>query len=392
MPLLTREKNITQSDIAKCLGVSQATVGLVLGRNANGRGRDKLRPETVKKIEEKAREMGYLPHRFAQAMRQGRTMTVGMIHAGSLLQVSNERAFFSTQALKAAGYQVMAMDINHQSSVEEIIRQFLEARVDGVLLASTTVEDHVAPLLENSIPTVGLSSDDIPGIPQVRCDMGDGIQRLVAHLVQKGFKRLMHVIMTSDHHLPLEKQRWQAANQAAGFRTGIEAAGGGCSEATLEDYPNWLAHSHDANSVSGLALVCGHLKRLPFNPYLPAMDLAGQILGASSDLPDAILCQNDDLAFGICNGLLKAGVNLPRDIAITGFNDSALAEAFFIPLTTVRQPTREMVDLAIRLLLDTMNGEPVEPIVHKLKGEPVFRESTFLATPGSRPTSGLILN
>jgi DNA-binding LacI/PurR family transcriptional regulator len=388
----SREKNVTQSDIAKALGVSQASVGLVLGRNSNGRGKTKLRPETVQRIEEKALEMGYRPHRFAQALRQGRTMTVGMIHAGSLLQVSNERAFFSTQILKQAGYQILSMDINHQASVQEIVQQFLDTRVDGVLLASTMVENHIAPLLDNRIPVVGLSSDDIPGIPQVRCDMGDGIRKLVDHLVEKGFKRLVHVVLTSEHRLPLKNQRWQASNQAEGFSNGIEAACGECHETNLDGYSHWLSRSRESSCVSGLALVCGQLQRRPFNPYLPASELARLLLAADTDHPDAILCQNDDLAFGLGNGFLKAGVNLPRDLAITGFNDSALAETFFIPLTTVRQPTREMADLAVRLLLDAMNGSPAEPLVHKLKGEPVFRESTLMASPGSRPSPGLILN
>jgi DNA-binding LacI/PurR family transcriptional regulator len=387
----SREKNVTQSDIAKALGVSQASVGLVLGRNSNGRGRNKLRSETVLRIEEKAREMGYRPHRFAQALRQGRTMTVGMIHAGSLLQVSNERAYHSTRALKQGGYQILAMDINHQASVEEIVQQFLDARVDGVLLASTMVEGHIAPLFENEIPTVGLSSDDIPGIPQVRCDMGDGIRQLVQHLLEKGCRRLVQVIMSSEPHSSSE-WRWQAASQAQGFRDGISHVGGKWAEASLEGYSNWLANSKTSTGVSGLALVSGVLNRRAFNPYLPALELAPRLASPGQDHPDAILCLNDDWAFGLCNGLLRSGISLPRDIAITGFNDSALAETFFMPLTTVRQPTREMAELAVKLLLEAMNGNPPEPVVHSLKGELIPRDSTLLSRPSPPSIDGFILN
>jgi LacI family transcriptional regulator len=387
-----REKNVTQSDIAKELGLSQATVGLVLGRNSNGRGRDKLRDETVQRVEQKALELGYRPHRFAQAMRQGRTMTVGMIHAGSMLQVSNERAFYTTQALKSAGYQILAMDINHQSSVEGIIQQFLEARVDGVLLASTMVQEHISPLLEKKVPMVGLSSDDIPGIPQVRCDMGDGIESIVKHLLQRGFRRIVQVAMTPGPPRETPEWRWQAASQIAGFQTGITAAGGQWSQASLEDYSKWLTLTRESNGLHGLLLVSGYLNRRAFNPYLPALELAPRLLGPGNDHPDAILCVNDDWAFGICTGLLRAGINLPRDLAVTGFNDSALAETFFIPLTTIRQPTQEMAELAVKLLLEAMNGNNPDPVVHSLKGELVARDSTLRANPRQPLVNGFIIN
>jgi LacI family transcriptional regulator len=377
----SKEKNVTQADIAKAIGVSQATVGLVLGRNSNGRGREKLRAETVQRVEEKAREMGYRPHRFAQAMRQGRTMTIGMIHAGSLLQVSNERAFYTTQALKREGYQILAMDINHQASVDEIVQQFLEARVDGVLLASTMVQEHIAPLLDNNIPTVGLSSDNIPGIPQVRCDMGEGIQQLVEHLLDRGFRRLLQVVMSPAQSTNLPDWRWQAATQIAGFKSGITSAGGEWAQTSFEGYPEWLSSSRASRKLHGLLLVSSVLNRRAFNPYHPAFELAPRLLGPGNDHPDAILCVNDDWAFGICNGLLRSGINLPRDMAVTGFNDSALAETFFVPLTTIRQPTREMAELAVKLLLEAMNGTPPEPSVHSLKGELVPRDSTLRAIP-----------
>jgi DNA-binding LacI/PurR family transcriptional regulator len=283
------------------------------------------------------------------------------------------------------------MDINHQASVEEIVLQFLEARVDGVLLASTMVEDYIAPLLENNIPTVGLSSDDIPGIPQVRCDMGDGLRQLVRHLLEKGCRRLVQVIMSAESKSSSD-WRWQAASQAQGFRDGISQAGGNWAEASLGGYSEWLARSKSANGVSGLALVSGILSRRAFNPYLPAFELASRLASQGQDHPDAILCLNDDWAFGLSNGLLRSGISLPRDIAVTGFNDSALAETFFIPLTTVRQPTREMADLAVKLLLEAMNGNSPEPVVHSLKGELVPRDSTLLARPSPPSIDGFILN
>jgi len=73
-------------------------------------------------------------------------------------------------------------------------------------------------------------------------------------------------------------------------------------------------------------------------------------------------------------------------------NDSPLAETFFIPLTTVRQPTREMADLAVSLLLQAMNGNSPEPVVHSLKGELVPRDSTLLARPSPPPIDGSIFN
>jgi DNA-binding LacI/PurR family transcriptional regulator len=198
--------------------------------------------------------------------------------------------------------------------------------------------------------------------------------------------------MNPDPSADLPNWRWQAASQIAGFKAGISAAGGQWSQASLEGYNDWLSSSRTSGGLHGLLLVSGTVKRRAFNPYLPAFELAPHLLGLGNDHPDAILCVNDDWAFGICNGLLKAGINLPRDLAVTGFNDSALAETFFIPLTTIRQPTREMAELAVKLLLEAMNGNNPDPVVHSLKGELVARDSTLSANLRQPLANGFIIN
>jgi len=380
--------HVTQADIARELGVSQATVGLVLGRNsANGRGKSRLRPETIRKIENKSRELGYQPHRHAQAMRQGRSMTIGLLHAGSLLQVSNERAYYATQALKRNDYHLQSADVNHGNSIEDIVQDFLQARVDGVLLASTLVQDVIRPLQRSGIPLVGLSSDVVPGVPLVRCDMKKGIHDLVQHLIQQGCRRLVHVATSSNPNTPFKQWPWQTATQIKGFQSGVVAHDGAWSRASLAEYGAWLDATREGKGISGLSLIATKLQRDPFNPFLPSADLAGQLLSASKDLPDAFLCQNDDWAYGLMNRMLQSKVSIPRRLAVTGFNDSALAREFVIPITSVRQPAREMAEKAVELLINAINGQAPEARIYDFAGQLIARASSSKSSFNSKKTT-----
>lgn len=381
MVLRNTTKPVTQADIAKALGVSQATVGLVVGRTLSGRGKEKLKPETIEKIRMKALEMGYRPHRHAQVMRQGKTMIIGMIHAGGMLQVSNERAYHVTQALKAQGYQLITMDIYHQKAMDDIVDHLVESRVDGVLLACTTVADHIAPLRKQGIPMIGLSSDEIPGVPLVRCDMRDGFYKLVRHLTQQGCRKLVQLNISADPSIPIKDWRWQMALPTQGFKDAITDSGGAWTATPLDDYSKWTHSTRGSNQLRGTTLCLGTVKRDKFNPYLPGIDLAERLWAAGLEKPDAILCPNDDWAYGISSNLLRQGVRIPQDVAITGFNNSSLGEAFFVPLTSVRQPTKEMADLAVDFLIRKINGEYITAGVHSLAGTLVLRDSSIRNLP-----------
>ncbi len=383
---------VTQSDIAQALGLSQATVGLVVGTDRGGpRGKMKLKPETIERIQKKAVEMGYRPHRHARAMRTGRTMLVGMVYEGGMLQAANERAFHISRTLKERGYSLMTLDSHwYQGGVTEALGQMIEARVDGIVLAGVSLSaERVKAVMAQKIPLVGLSCRALPGIPSVRCDMADGSRKLVDHLLAQGHRWIVQHGSPVDRAVaPEQWEGWQSSLQAIGFRDGILAAGGSWQAISLEEYPEWARSAARSSSIMGVTLCETEERRQmgqPFDPYQRGALFARDLLSAAPRLPDAILCKNDDITYGLANELLRAGYALPADVAVAGFNDTALGQAFFVPLTSVRQATGEMSDAAVNLLIDQIEGKPCRNEITSFPCELLVRASSLKRKPASSP-------
>lgn len=225
---------------------------------------------------------------------------------------------------------------------------------------------------------VGLASPEIRGISQVRCDMRDGIRRLTEHLLAQGCRVHVH-LSPGNADSPMETWRWQLGQCAFGFQDAILAAGGRVLVCGPEDYKKKAARAAKTAKPFGIILCQNELaqKTTMLDPFFRGAEMAEPILSHRELLPEAVICPNDDWAFGFANEALRAGLSIPRDLAVTGFNASALADRFFVPLTSIRQPTQEMCELAIKLLLDKVDGKPVKPRIHDLPGELVLRASSL---------------
>jgi len=378
-------KRVTQADIARALGLSQPTVGLVVG-NGGKKPHEKLKQETIDRILQKAKEMGYRPDRHAQAMRGARPTLIGLLYEGGMMQVSNERAYNVARLLKERGCNLLTLDIYHGESVDEAMGHMLESQVDGVIVACTVRPSHLEPALERGLPIVGLASNDMPGLPAVRCDMRDGFLRLVEHLHSEGHRRLVQLISASDPCFSRRPWRWQQSLQMQGFRQGLERHGGTHAIGTMQDYARWKPEG----LFNGFTLCIPeeYSRRESFQPFAQGMLLTRELLRAEHlPLPDVILSPNDDWAFGSINELLRAGLDVPRKITVTGFNDSRLSRDFFIPFTTVRQPTRTMTEKAVNILIRKIEKiraklpfKEDERLIHELPCELVVAASSCRRT------------
>ncbi len=374
-------KPVTQRDIAEALGLSQTTVALVVGRNSNHRGLAKLSRETVARIQEKALELGYRPNRHAQVMRKGRSMQIGVIYSSTQLQVANERAHHINSAISAAGYEPVFFDETcHQKGLKQAFEVMVDIRVAGVILASTGhLLDPSIPVNELPIPLVGISATDVGDHRLVRCDMRDGMLRTFRHLVDQGCRRIVSILPFRSPET-YGKWRWQQQMQAEGVEQGAREQGGEFSVLSLEHYADWAGKAAEKKGLLTALTLCTtpEIDRVNtrWQPHFSGVAVAQALLKSGAPLPDAIMCPNDDWAFGLTCEMMRAGIRIPRDIAITGFNDSALCEVFTVPLTTVRQPTEEICRLAINLLSDEINGTPPAGECHDIKGELLVRDSS----------------
>lgn len=374
-------RSVTQADIARILGVSQTTVGLVVGRSSSQRGMEKLKPETVEKIRLKAAEMGYRPHRHAQVMREGRARLIAMIHSSGLLEVSNERMRFSAEAIKSHGYELLLLDKQwHSGGVAEIMERVLDAKVAGVICSLNLRGEENNPFEARNIPTVGLSSSEHNDTPLVRCDMRDGFRKITNHLLEQGHRRLVQFSACVEPELPFQQWRWQVSQQAFGFRDCLMAASGDHQVLPIEEYPRWFREMADFPGPAGVTLYSEEVESAiddPYNLYFQGGFFSRQLPADRALLPDAILCPNDDWAVGAASELMRRRVSIPDDVAVTGFNGSFLSATFPVPLTTLRQPTKEMSELAVALVIAKIEGKSASPKIYDMPGELIVRASSL---------------
>ncbi len=340
---------ITQHQLARQLGVSRSTVAAAL----NPASTIKLNEETRQRIIETAERLNYRPDRYARVMRGGRSGLIGILHFGGLLQVAAERACHAADAVRRENYEVVATDLSWASeSVKAACSSLLDARVEGVIVAGMNTPGAVIDLerlrLAN-IPVVTLSGNPLPWAPHFRGDTRQGIHDLTRHLIGLGHRRLSLLTHISPSPEDRGTYVWASKERRCGFEAGLKEAGG----ALVADF-------HSARKTTGpLGIVSPlELPRDAFDPFLPGEEGMRGIL-QNPVRPTAVLCSNDEIAFGALQACRTAGVAVPKEMALTGYDDIALSKYCDVPFTTVRQPNRAMADAAVRMLLRLIAGEKI---------------------------------
>ncbi|RPJ51316.1 MAG: LacI family transcriptional regulator [Chloroflexi bacterium] len=324
---------VTIKDIANRLGLSVGAVSRALS------GYTDIAEDTRERIFEAAREMGYTPNRAA---RQLRKQTVGTT-IGYIMPVDSPRfadSYFS-EFIEGLGDETAA----HQSDLliatarpgqeaeKMAYRQWVEnSKVDGLILDRLQVHDwRVQYLIEKRVPfsTLERPEKDRDGdtsqadYPSVEVDSFNGFIQLVAHIARNGFRRMAYI--GGPPRLKIQVDR------LAGFQTGLNQAG-------LPFDPQMVMEG-DLTSTSGYATT----KRLLSIP----------------DPPDAILCINDETAFGVLRAVDEAGLRTGQDIAVAGFDGVRDARYSNPPLTTLDQPVYDIARQLVRLLAAQIFRQPL---------------------------------
>lgn len=350
----------TQAQIARKLGLSRSTVAACL----NPESKIQLTDETRSLVLAEAERQGYRPHRYAQIMRAGASGLIGVFHFGGLSQVVAERVWHASHAVQAAGYQVLTSDASWAvGGVKAACEAMIDARVEGIIVTGLSDPQSVRELnlLQRAkIPMVTLSGNEVPNTPQIRADAGDAFRRLVLHLTGKGRRRLL-LLFTLPHSIKPGTYNWTGVERQKGFRAGLASAKG-----------REVSQFSDQRRVEGIALGLDYVPDR-FDPFLEARKAA---LAAWPRLkPDAILCGNDDWAIGTLSALRELGVAVPGEVALTGFDNTAVGAYLDIPLTTAAQPSRQMAEKAVEVLLQKIQGQRVPSGILKFPCELIIRQS-----------------
>lgn len=331
---------VSVRDVAALAGVSPGTVSNALNHP------ERLTDETRVRVQAAIDRLGFVRNHAARQLRVGRSRMVGLI----VLDMSNP--FFTDVArgadLACAEFGTAVLVGNSDQEVERESRYldaFEEQRVRGVLLSPLNDDlSRVDRLIAQGMPVVLVDRAAPVGslIPSVSADDEFGGWLAARHHIESGRRRLAFV----GNSNPLLHQ---TRDRLAGVRRAVADAVDVSMETIVPP---------DASLAAGRAVARTLLARPPHQR------------------PDAIVCPTDVIAMGVLHALLIGGVDVPGQIAITGYDDIETAETAAIPLTTVRQPARDMGATAVRLLEGVLNGTAPDDRRVVFHPELVVRESS----------------
>jgi DNA-binding LacI/PurR family transcriptional regulator/spermidine/putrescine-binding protein len=343
-------------DVATRAGVSRTTVSFVL----NDRPGASISEATRQRVLAAAAELGYEPHHSARGLAAGRTHTLGLVLRQSTEQVAEDALLAETlrglaTAARAERYRVLVEPYGPENqSYGDLVRS---RRTDGLVVSGPRSDDTELVGLGGSAPVVIQGWLPEAGLPSVDVDNVAAARHAVEHLIGLGHRAIGCIT-----NAPLAYTA--AAARLEGYREALAAAG-------IEPEPGWVAEAA-FDAASGRREMSGLLAR--------------------GDLT-AVFVASDVVAFGAIAAIREAGLRVPDDVSVVGFDDIPLAAFFDPPLTTIRLPAYELGRAAGAALLDRIHGRevnartvlPTELVIRSSTAPPRGRRGRSRDRPDSEP-------
>jgi LacI family transcriptional regulator, repressor for deo operon, udp, cdd, tsx, nupC, and nupG len=339
---------VTIKDVAKKAGVAHTTVSRAL------RGSPLISPATTERVRQIASEMGYQPSAAARSLKTNRSQALGVIVSAIDDPFFSEILQGIDDVAQENGYSLFIAASQRDLQRERlIVRTMREHRVDGVIICSTPFSaEQSKQLRAYEIPIVVINNQSAEDYRySIYHDDLDGSRQVMRHLIGLGHERIAYLCYGRSGRTNIKR--------LTGYREEMQAA-----RLTIHDGYEFEVLSSDPEAGQTAA---EHFLSLP-------------------QLPTAIFCYNDMLAIGLLHGLQEAGLRVPKDCSVAGFDNIALS-AFTTPsLTTFDQPKRTIGAQAAQLVLGLLElseaSEPPGPKIQTLKGSLLVRGST------ARPAGG----
>jgi LacI family transcriptional regulator len=334
-----RPRRPTSADVAARAGVSRTTVSFVI----NGRADVQIPAGTRRRVEDAARELDYHPHGPASQLAAGASLTIGLVMRQSAEQLAADMNLANTlwglaAAARAEGYRVLVEPLAPaDGTYAGLLRS---RRADGLIVSGPRDDDdELAALVRDGFPVVIQGSRPDLDAPSVDVDNRAGARGAVEHLISLGHREIGCITNAPLHYTA-------AAERLAGYRDALAAAGISFDPAFV------VEGAFDAAS--------GHL---------------GMAELLSRGRPTAVFVASDVVAIGALRGVRDAGLRVPGEVSVAGFDDIPIAAHVDPPLTTVHLPAGALGETAGRVLLDRIAGRPVPPRT-LLPTELIVRDST----------------
>ncbi len=325
------QRPVSIKDIARRARVSVATVSRALHDHP------RIGVETRKRVQQLAREMGYVPNETARSLVRQCTYTIGIVmpdasdpYAAAILHSIEDMA-------RTVGYTLLLVHSWGMPARElEAIQTLRKRDVDGLVLVSSRMGGQLHALTNKlGRPLVIVNGNSAPGVGYtVRGDNVHGVILATEYLLHLGHRRIAFI------------------GGPEGSRSGWERKSG---------YRQVLRNEGLAEAI------------FPGNGRLIDGVRAFQVMQQQGRLPEAIVCYNDLTALGVLQAAWQAGVGVPENLSVIGFDDILYSAYSIPPLTTVAQPKAAMGEAVVQLLTRLIRGEPAQNIL--LPGKLIERSS-----------------
>jgi len=334
-------KEVTIYDVAKALNISPSTVSRGLKDHPH------IRKETIKKIKAAAHEMGYQRNKFASNLRQKHTNTIGVV-VPKLNSYFMATAIAGIEKVTAQNGYGLIISQSQESWKKEIscISTLFNSRVDGLLVSlafDTKNMDHFNILFNKDIPVVFFDRvADCHGCISIIIDNYKAGYEATSHLIEQGCRRIVHIGGNLLRNVYSERFR--------GYKQAL-------ADNNIEFDQNLIVIS-DMSEQAGINTAQKIMKMKP--------------------RPDGIFTSNDTSAVATIVELEKAGVKIPEEIAVVGFNNEPISQVVQPNLTTVNYPAREIGEIAATSLINNLKSSQsgnLSTIV--LKHNLIVRESSL---------------
>jgi DNA-binding LacI/PurR family transcriptional regulator len=342
------KRQITLADIAAAASVTPMTVSRVI--NSTGY----VRVETRERVLRVVREMNYRRNGLARGLKRQRTETIGLVIGDIANPFAAELSRGVREVLESRGYTLFICVSEHSAKEDvEAFDSLADHRADGIIVATRSCksgDERLKELIASGIP-VSLIGRDFrhPQADLVAADNLKGGYEATKHLIDLGHKRIGFIGVSLTKSLGL--RRFQ------GYQEALDEHG-------LPIDEKLIVGSGGSDQMPGYST-----EEMGFDGMTKLLRLR--------KWPTAVFARNDFTAIGALNAIKKAGLRIPEDIAVAGYDDIPLASHITPALTTVRQPTREQGRLAATFLLQRIEEDPERPREEKtFDCELIIRQST----------------
>jgi LacI family transcriptional regulator len=331
-------ENLTLEDIGRIAGVSRSTVSRVINDKSN------VNPEVRERVLAVIERTGYSPNVLARSLVSGRTGVIGLV-IPSRVHSLFEDPYFSrliqgiSSASNTAGNTLSLFIFQNEEEEAALYPRVVKSGVlDGLILTATRMADPLlARMAVGEIPLVIVGRPDVDGVSYVDADNRGGASTAAMHLADLGHERIGLIGAPTTTTAGLDR--------LSGFVEGLARRG-------LVLHPD-LRVDGDYSGESGYRAM---QRLIPHRP-------------------DAVLAASDTMAAGALRALHEAGIRVPEDMALMGFDGLPASERAVPPLTTIRQPITETGARAVQMLNQLISGEAHRPQVDIMPVELVVRGS-----------------